>query len=198
MFSLSVLSLLANIAPYMTLVGFATGLHRCTFADNGIAVNFLQNFRFLFFRHKPAYFFWSWSARSVLLCMFPVVFTTPAVQVIVMTLVSVFFQVLQVDLQVWRAPLANMIDAQLLTSMVLLATGRSHRRCMIVGGTVGVGDFTKFNYPALAATDKVAFDMAQAATDKTAADKVSADKIVADKGCRRQDGRRQDGRLPGP
>jgi hypothetical protein len=59
MLSLSVLSLLANIAPYMTLVGFATGLHRCTFADNGIAVNFLQNFLVLFFRYKPAYFYWS-------------------------------------------------------------------------------------------------------------------------------------------
>ena len=80
----------------MTLVGFATVRYKRTIADNGIAVNFLQNFRFLFFRHKPAYFFWSWSARSVLLCMFPVVFTTPAAQVIVMTLVSVFFQVLQV------------------------------------------------------------------------------------------------------
>ena len=43
------------------------------------------------------------------------VFTTPAVQIIVMTLVSVFFQVLQAYLQPWRAPLANMIDAVLST-----------------------------------------------------------------------------------
>jgi hypothetical protein len=80
----------------MTLVGFGTVRYKRTIADNGIAVNFLQNFRFLFFRHKPAYFYWSCLARSVLLCMFPVGFTTPAAQVIVMTLVSVFFQVLQV------------------------------------------------------------------------------------------------------
>ena len=113
MFSFSVLSLLANIAPYMTLVGFATVRHKLTIADNGIAVNFLQNFRFLFFRHKPAYFYWSCLARSVLLCMFPVGFTTPAAQVIVMTLVSVFFQVLQVYLQPGRASFANMIDAVL-------------------------------------------------------------------------------------
>jgi hypothetical protein len=46
--------------------------------------------------------------------MFPVGFTTPAAQVIVMTLVSVCFQVLQVYLQPWR-PLANLIDAVLST-----------------------------------------------------------------------------------
>ena len=104
----------------MTLVVFATVRYKRTIADNGIAVNFLQNFRFLFFRHKPAYFYWNCLARSVLLCMIPVVFAAPAVQVIVVTLVLVFFQVLQVYLQPWRAPLANMIDAVSSTSMVLL------------------------------------------------------------------------------
>ncbi len=74
----------------MTLVGFETARYKRTIADNGIAVNFLQNFRFLFFRHKPAYFYWNCLARTVLLCMFPVGFTTPAAQGIVMTLVSVF------------------------------------------------------------------------------------------------------------
>ena len=72
--------------------------------------------------YKPAYFYWSslGLARSGLLCLIPVVFTAPAVQVIVMTLVLVFFQVLQVYLQPWRAPRANMIDAVSSTSMVLL------------------------------------------------------------------------------
>ena len=35
--------------------------------------------------------------------------------------------------------------------MVLLSTGCSHRRRMIVGGTVDLGDFAKINYLALAA-----------------------------------------------
>ena len=52
----SVLSLLTNIAPYSTLVGCATVHYKRTMADNGIAVNFLQCFRVLFFRYKPAYF----------------------------------------------------------------------------------------------------------------------------------------------
>ena len=52
--------------------------------------------------------------------MIPVVFTARAVQVIVMALVLVFFQVLQVYLRPWRAPLANMIDAVSSTSMVSL------------------------------------------------------------------------------
>ncbi len=51
----SVLSLLANIAPYIKLVGFATVHYKRTIADNGIALNFLQYFRFLFSRYKPAY-----------------------------------------------------------------------------------------------------------------------------------------------
>ncbi len=64
----------------MTLVGFATVRYKRTIADNGIAVNFLQNFRFLFFRHKPAYFYWSCLARSVLLCMLPLGFTIGVLQ----------------------------------------------------------------------------------------------------------------------
>ena len=117
----------------MTLVGFATVCYKRTIADNGIAVNFLQNFRFLFFRHKPAYFYWSCLARSVLLCMFPVGFTTPAAQVIVMTLVSVFFQVLQVYLQPWRASLANMIDAVLSTPPSVLRALRGSLRAVVRG-----------------------------------------------------------------
>ena len=145
MVTFSVLSLLVNIAPYMTLVGFATVRYKRAIADNNIAFNFLQNFRFLFVRYKPAYFYWSslGLARSVLLCMIPVVFTTPAVQVIVMTLVLVFFQVLQVYLQPWRASLANMVDAVLSTSMVLLmvciaVTGDFNDAASVVGlvGTV--------------------------------------------------------------
>ena len=65
--------------------------------------------------------------------------------------------------------------------MQVNTTGGSHRRRLIVGGTVGLGDFANINYPALAATDKVAIDKTQAGTGKTAADKVVADKIVADK-----------------
>ncbi len=56
--------------------------------------------------------------------MFPVGFTTPAAQVIVMTLVSVFFQVLRVYLQPWRASLANLIDAVLSTPPSVLGALR--------------------------------------------------------------------------
>ena len=76
----------------------------------------------------------------------------------------------------------------LVTGPLSLTCGDKTRVCMH-----GVS----INYPALAATDKVAIDKAHADTDKTAADKAAADTIVADKGCRRQDGRRQDGRLQG-
>jgi hypothetical protein len=122
MVAVSILSLLINIAPCMTLVGFATVRRTSTIADGGIAFNFLQNFRFLFIGYQPAHFYWSslGLARGVLLCMIPVVFTAPAVQVVVMSHVSLFFQVLQVYLQPWRAPLANAIDTVLSTSMVLL------------------------------------------------------------------------------
>ncbi len=71
--------------------------------------------------------------------------------------------------------------------------GRSHRRRLIVC----LGDFAKINYPALAATSKVAIDKAQAATGKIAADKavatkIVADKIVANKAAAEKNGRRQD------
>jgi hypothetical protein len=66
--------------------------------------------------------------------MFPVGFTTPAAQVIVMTLVSVCFQVLQVYLQPWR-PLANLIDAVLSTPPSVLRALQLPEQGSSVGAT---------------------------------------------------------------
>ena len=145
MVAVSAVSMLGNIVPYMALIGFATLRYKRAVSDSSMAANFLQKYRFLFFRYQPACFYWSslGLARSILLCMTPVVFTTPAVQVIVMTLVLLLFQVLQLFLQPWRSPAANVMDAFLATSMIILMvcialTGDFSNTASVVGvvGTV--------------------------------------------------------------
>ncbi len=57
MVTLSVLSMLVNVAPYMPLAGFATVRYKGTIADNSTALKVLQIFRVVFSRYKPAYFY---------------------------------------------------------------------------------------------------------------------------------------------
>ncbi len=56
MVTFSVLSMRVNVAPYMPLVGFATVRYKGTIAGNNTALKVLQNFRFVVFTYKPAYF----------------------------------------------------------------------------------------------------------------------------------------------
>ncbi len=69
--TLSVLSISVIVAPYMSLVGFATVRYKGTIADNSTAFKFLQNFRFVVFRYKAAYSYRNSLvlARSEKLCM---------------------------------------------------------------------------------------------------------------------------------
>jgi len=114
-------ALLAVPIPFFALVAYGVHMYpkrmKHSFDDD-----FLQTYRFLFFRFTPqAYWFGSAIiTRSLLTCLLPVVVTATGLQVIMMAALLCSFTILQQQIAPWRSYVANVIDGILNVLMVLI------------------------------------------------------------------------------
>lgn len=115
---------LHSVLPFIVLIAYGTLKHRSFVAESitGDSLG-LHAFRFLYLRFQPSVYYYGsvLMARSIVLCLLPVVIRyDTAVQVITMGTILLFGGAVQMDLQPWRTRMDNRADGFVSFMLVLL------------------------------------------------------------------------------
>jgi hypothetical protein len=121
MLGASALGFAINLVPFLSATIFAVRRYPRAIAERDM--DFMQGFRFLFYRFKPhAYFFgMAFLLRNLLVCLVPAVIRdNAAAQIVMMSMVFLFSTIGQTLLQPWRSSSANVLDGCMTGCIILI------------------------------------------------------------------------------